>query len=272
MSTRDEDAWRFPNRATRPGASSYYALRLTPAERRDEWALLFAWHRELRAVLVDCSDPGVARLKLQWWREELARAYGGAAQHPLAKALMPVLRQRNLPRAPFDAMAEAVEAEVRRLRPVDLPALERHCRQDQGGLFELLARAQGETDPARLEAASRLGAGCALVCLIRDLGGRLRRDQDPLPLDLAVAAGPPNPAREAAYGTALARLGAEAQVLLEEGLHPVPHGLRILTRLRAALLRELAGSGFPVLHQRVSLTPVRKLWIAWRTPRKHPHE
>lgn len=30
------------------------------------------------------------------------------------------------------------------------------------------------------------------------------------------------------------------------------------------LLREIERDGFQVLSQRVSLTPVRKLWLAWR--------
>jgi phytoene synthase len=31
------------------------------------------------------------------------------------------------------------------------------------------------------------------------------------------------------------------------------------------LLREIERDGFvPVLHQRISLTPLRKLWLAWR--------
>jgi phytoene synthase len=32
-----------------------------------------------------------------------------------------------------------------------------------------------------------------------------------------------------------------------------------------ALLREIEADGFRVLHQRTSLTPIRKLWIAMRT-------
>jgi phytoene synthase len=32
-----------------------------------------------------------------------------------------------------------------------------------------------------------------------------------------------------------------------------------------ALLREIERDGFRVLERRVSLTPIRKFWIAWRT-------
>src|SRR4030095_15697523 len=33
----------------------------------------------------------------------------------------------------------------------------------------------------------------------------------------------------------------------------------------AALLTEIERENFQVLHQRIALTPLRKLWIAWRT-------
>lgn len=37
-----------------------------------------------------------------------------------------------------------------------------------------------------------------------------------------------------------------------------------LVALARALLDEIERDGFQVLHQRIALTPIRKLWIAWR--------
>jgi phytoene synthase len=34
--------------------------------------------------------------------------------------------------------------------------------------------------------------------------------------------------------------------------------------LALALLDEIERDGYQVLHQRIALTPIRKLWIAWR--------
>ena len=45
----------------------------------------------------------------------------------------------------------------------------------------------------------------------------------------------------------------------------LPRALRIQLRIHAALLDELARSGFNVVDQRIGLTPLRKLWLAWRT-------
>ena len=42
-------------------------------------------------------------------------------------------------------------------------------------------------------------------------------------------------------------------------------GKEMLVVTREALLDEVEAGGFQVLHQRTSLTPLRKLWIATRT-------
>jgi phytoene synthase len=39
----------------------------------------------------------------------------------------------------------------------------------------------------------------------------------------------------------------------------------MMAAIYRTLLREIASDGYQVLKQRVALTPVRKLWIAWRT-------
>jgi phytoene synthase len=39
----------------------------------------------------------------------------------------------------------------------------------------------------------------------------------------------------------------------------------IMAAIYSALLQEIERDGFQVLTQRTSLTPLRKLWIAWKT-------
>jgi phytoene synthase len=241
-------------------------VRFAPPRLQDGLALVLAWHREQRDVLLDCRDPGVARLKLQWWRDELQRAYAGTAQHPLLRDLTPYLP--GLPSAPMLAMSEAAEAEVRGARPADLPDLAARARQDQGSLFELLGRLQGLTDPAGLEELRRLGAYCGLVCLVRDLGSLVRRGRNPLSRDLWPQE-EIHPDQGQALRPALETLVAHARGLraLRHGPAPLPACPAVLTDLRTALLAELERAGLPVLQQRIDLTPLYKLWRAWRTSR-----
>ena len=43
--------------------------------------------------------------------------------------------------------------------------------------------------------------------------------------------------------------------------------LRAQSAMALALLDEIERDDYRVLHQRIALTPIRKLWIAWRAAR-----
>jgi phytoene synthase len=45
--------------------------------------------------------------------------------------------------------------------------------------------------------------------------------------------------------------------------------LLIRLELAMALLAEIAEDGYRLLEQRTRLTPLRKLWLAWRVRRRH---
>ena len=38
----------------------------------------------------------------------------------------------------------------------------------------------------------------------------------------------------------------------------------MMASIYRTLLREIQAQGFPVLQQRVALTPLRKFWLAWK--------
>lgn len=265
------EEWLFPNRATPPGSSAYYAVRFSPARLRDDLAALIAWHRQLRAILEEVSDPGVARLKLQWWREEVDRTAAGEPRHPLSQLLAPLVVSRGLPVEPFRRIADGVEAEILRHQPADEAALTAACEDDQGALFELLALTHGPADAQTLGTARRLGGFCARVYRIRDSGVLARRGRAPVPGDrLQAAKLSPHALTErtarACLPELLAPSAAAARGLLDEvPAAPLPPVLRIRAAILAALLTELESAGLDLADQRIALTPLRKLWIAWRT-------
>jgi 15-cis-phytoene synthase len=258
MTTPEQAEWLFPNRATRLGSSAYYSCRLSPPPLRDALALLHAWAGEMQRLPQHCSDPGMARLKLAWWREELGRACAGAAEHPLARALGALSRRQGLPAAPFLEMIDAAELQVLRDPPADLAALDRRGERTLGALFELLARCQGVTTDPLLERLRQLGARCSQVYLVRDYGALVRQGHSPLPPQLGGQGGTTE---------ALRHLAGHARAGLAPPLG-TPTAVAVRAAILAALLDELARSGFAVLDQRIALTPLRKLWIGWRAARR----
>ena len=61
----------------------------------------------------------------------------------------------------------------------------------------------------------------------------------------------------ALYDEALALLPAAERRTQKPGL--------MMASIYRTLLREIAADNYQVLHQRVSLTPLRKFWLAWKT-------
>ncbi|MBK1630154.1 hypothetical protein CKO31_05235 [Thiohalocapsa halophila] len=269
--------WRYPNRATPPGSSLYYAVRFAPRELRDALAALAGFRHEVRAILDEVSDPGVARLKLDWWRDEIRRTLEGAPRHPLSHVLTatlePTASGERLPAGPFLAIADAVEQELRRQRPPDTQALRAADTHDLGALFELLARAHGKHDESAIAPARQIGGWCGSVRRLRDAGLLLRRDRSVLPTDTLAAAGLSHEALASSeHRHRLPQLLApEAEALCEAApltaSEALPRALRIQQRIHAALLEELLRSELAVVDQRIGLTPLRKLWIAARTKR-----
>jgi 15-cis-phytoene synthase len=267
-------SWRFPNPATPLGSSTYYSLRFSPLGIRDDLAVLAAWRHQVRAILVDVSDPSIARLKLQWWREELEKSTGDRPSHPLNQALQAVMSHHQLSLAPFLRMADQVEEEILRPRLPDAAALTRACVADLGALFELMARCQGLAEPSYLASARAIGGFCALVYRIRDSGWLARQGRAPIPMDLL---GPhqltPEALRQVQHRAHLPEwlpeLARQARACQDQcpQFGALPPFARVRARILATLLHEVEAMSFQIVDQRLSLPPLRKLWIAWRETR-----
>lgn len=270
---------QFPNRATPPGSRHYYCIRIAPHKLHDNLALLFLWRQEIRDILYRCSDPGVALAKLKWYRDELERGQQGNAQQPLTQALARMIEEHQLPIDPFNHMADMLQADLNQAGFQDMAALQEYCRQDTGALLQLATRVCGGSE-AEVQLAAQLGAFTRLVDIIRNLGPDLDHGCRHLPqselekagLTVAGTLKPENQERLQSLLASMAEHGrqwhASALATLSPGKHPTLAPALSLAAMSDALLTELASSGFPVINQRVCLTPLRKFWITWRTSHK----
>jgi len=269
------EEWRFPNRATPVGSSAYYSVRFAPAPLRDDLAAVLAWHREVRSIVNEVSDPGVARMKLQWWREELERTYVGQPRHPLSEVLRPVVERHRLPADTFRQMADGVESEILRRQPADRRDLEDTCKRNLGALFELLTRCYGPIDPDLMDTASGAGAYCARIYLIRDSGALVRKGHHVFRSDLLREQGISTgafvgPDRHTSLPGLLAAAARDARSAMppRDRIRLLPATVRIRVAILDSLLDELEHSDFDLADQRIGLTPLRKLWLAWRENRR----
>jgi phytoene synthase len=269
------------DKAAGSGSSFYYAFMFLPPARRAAITAFYAFCREVDDVVDEVHDPQVARTKLAWWRNEVAQAFAGQPTHPVMQALMPLARDYAIEARHLDAVVEGCETDLVQNRFLDFAALENYCHLVAGVVGEVACNIFGRQEEQTLAYAHKLGLAMQLTNIIRDVGEDARRGRIYLPINelqqFDVKAHELLK-REAPWGyserfQALMRFQAErAHRTYDEALALLPAADRaaqkpglMMANIYRALLREIEKDGFQVLHQRIALTPLRKLWIAART-------
>jgi 15-cis-phytoene synthase len=264
--------------AAASGSSFYYAFLFLPPDRRRAITAVYAFCREVDDVVDEVSDGSVAQAKLGWWRGEVDALFRGAPTHPVTQALQPFVQMPfGITRERLAAVLDGMEMDLRQNRYLDFPALQRYAHLVAGVVGEMAASIFGYRQPATLEYAARLGLALQLINVIRDIGDDARRGRIYLPLDemqrFGVKAADLLNARYVDGFVPLMRFQAErARAVYREAINLLPAEDRraqrtglIMGAIYATLLDEVEREQFRVLHQRIALTPLRKLWIAWKT-------
>jgi 15-cis-phytoene synthase len=269
------------DKAAGSGSSFYYAFLFLPPPRRAAITAFYAFCREVDDVVDETSDAGVAAAKLAWWRREVAEAYAGRPTHPVTRALMPLAAPFQIEARHLDAVIDGCQIDLEQTRFLDFAGLQRYCHLVAGIVGEVAANIFGRSHDDTLRYAHRLGLAMQLTNIIRDVGDDARRGRIYLPVDelqrFDVKAHELLK-REAPFGyserfDALMRFQAQrAHACFDEAMALLPECDRVaqkpglmMANIYRSLLREIESQGFQVLHQRTSLTPLRKLWIAART-------
>lgn len=269
------------DKAASSGSSFYYAFLFLPPPRRAAITAFYAFCREVDDVVDEIADPSVAARKLQWWRTEVAQAFAGTPSHPVMQALMPLTADFGIHAGHLNAVIEGCQTDLDQTRFLDYPALQHYCHLVAGVVGEVAANIFGRTQDATVQYAHQLGQAMQLTNIIRDVGDDARRGRIYLPmseLQRFEVKAHELLKREAPWGysprfDALMRFQAErAQAAYDAAMRLLPDADRaaqkpglMMANIYRTLLDEITAQGFQVLHQRTSLTPLRKLWIATRT-------
>jgi 15-cis-phytoene synthase len=263
-------------KAAASGSSFYYAFLFLPPPRRAAITAFYAFCREVDDVVDEVSDPGVARTKLAWWQSEVAQAFAGRPTHPVMQALMPGVAAFGLEQEPLQAVIRGCQMDLEQTRYLDFQALQRYCHLVAGVVGEVAARIFGQTQPQTTEYAHRLGLAFQLTNIIRDVGEDALRGRIYLPVSemqqFDVKAHEILQRQHSDRFAALMRFQARrAHALYDEALALLPDADRrtqkpglMMASIYRTLLREIEAEDFQVLKQRISLTPLRKLWLAWK--------
>lgn len=267
-------------KAAASGSSFYYAFLFLPKERRAAITAFYAFCREVDDVVDEISDPSVAATKLAWWAKEVAQSfavpYSDVNRHPVMKALMPHATAYKIEEHHLQAVIDGCRMDLEQTRYLDYPTLQRYCHLVAGVVGEVAAQIFGQTDAQTTQYAHKLGQAFQLTNIIRDVGEDAQRGRIYLPVnELQQFDVKSHELSKKAYSdrfTALMQFqAARAHRLYDEAMALLPRADRrtqkpglMMASIYRTLLREIEADGFKVLHQRTSLTPLRKFWLAWK--------
>lgn len=219
--------------AAPPGSNLHYATLFHSVEERRGLYALFALRAEIMRITAGTSDPAVVAMRRSWWADELARVGARQARHPVGHELQQ-LSERTA---------------------IDIPALQYFAATGGAagtgaGIWGGAARACGVSEPDALRVVTDAGELVDRVDLIAGAWPANAAHPQPEPVRDLVAK------LDSARGNLASRGAARAEFC------------RVLAGLSAALCRELARDAGALGHSRIALTPLRKLWIAWRIHRR----
>ena len=262
------------------GSSFYYSFLFLPPAQRRAITALYAFCREVDDVVDECSDAQIARIKLAWWREEIANTFLNKPSHPVAQALLPAILAYPLPQTLFLELIDGMEMDLQPARYASFADLSLYCHRVASVVGMLSAGIFGYRNAHTLDFARHLGMAFQLTNIIRDVGEDARRNRIYLPEEelqrFQVSDADILNGRESDELYALMAFQTEraesyyrqAQELLPAEDRTTQLPSLIMADIYHANLAEIRADGFHVLHHKTVLPPLRKMWIAWKTRRR----
>ncbi|MGI9333612.1 MAG: squalene/phytoene synthase family protein [Gammaproteobacteria bacterium] len=257
------------NRAAPRGSSLHYALLGVEGGFVARTLALHALVEEILHTVESNTDAGVAHRLLAWWLEELDNAGAGTPTHPVTRLLI----ERELEPRRLTPVVLAAETVLRERGCASFEALETYGAHTLGIAIELSE--SGElahvTPPGKDNALRELGVGLMLARALFELPRRDGRAAALLPRDVLQAHGVAEAALYADRASPQLRAYTRAHIeRAQQRLHSCRDALApsatagVLAAMSLAALRKLRRRSTDPLRRGAGITPLHKLWIAWR--------
>lgn len=265
-------------KVTHPGYS--YSIRSLTADQKKALTILYAFCRETHNIVAECREPAIAEIKLNFWSQEIDRVFLGTPMHPLGHALREACQRYRLDQGLFKDILNGIQMDLINTRYPSFSALSQYCHAVTRGVTSLTLEILGYQHAQTKTAVEHLRLAVHLITIIRDVGADVRRGKIYIPQeDLDQFSVPVQDIVNKRYSENFVSLmqhqATRARHFYQQGIALFPamdcyaqRSCLILAEMYYTLLDEIEASQFQVLHQKIRLTPIRELWIAFTTHRK----
>lgn len=267
------------NKAIPNGSNLYYS---TLFETQENKTILVAFHAflfELYDVIYECKDPGVARIKFKWWQEEIERLFDDKARHPVTKQLHRCISFNENLKSTFNSVIDFFNHYIFIEQIDSIETIIALYKSTSGEIWSQCHKQLSDKNN-KLETIEELGAVIQyLMCLQQPftyinetrciVPATIINTEDLLKLRFDTDT------RQQRQNSIFSPLICELITRLENIVHILKenkNGLNydlIMTKLAIKTCHEILGDGCNLLDRNISLTPLRKLWIAWLTRTFH---
>ncbi|MBI3702126.1 MAG: squalene/phytoene synthase family protein [Afipia sp.] len=259
--------------------TSYAAALFAPVEFRRGLLALGAFNAEVAQVRDHVTQAIAGEMRLQWWRDVIeGKSAGDAAGNPVASELLRAIERYSLSRETLVRLIDAHVFDVYDDPMPDMAALEAHCRDTAGTLYEMRTKILGAESADVSRAADHAGIAEGLTQIMMALPRHAARRQLYLPGDLMKLHGVVTEeifVRQASEGLkeTLAHLREEAQRQIDQAmamLPAIPPQARVafLPLMQTARILEQLETADPFTPPLMSRLAV--LWTLWRAMRSKP--
>lgn len=268
------------DKAAPPGSNLYYSLLYQTSSDKRAIHALFAFDNELHQTLIANTDPGVARLKLQWWREEIERTFAHQSRHPVGIEIDHLRKQHVLDKQVFESCIDATELILGGAPLKNYDTWLAVLGDGTSRLWNSAVYACHCKDPDLGAITAYAGRLFTALDILQNTARFIHQGLCPLPqwemeqhdVTMIILQGDTeHPSITNFFATLLTRLKSDLEDSYNQLLkHNEAQTLFCLIAIRIAIVlcEEIAADNYRLMQTRLKLTPIRKLWIAWRTKRK----
>lgn len=270
-----------------PGSALYFCVRQLPQSQRDAFIAIFAFYHEIEEVILNYEDPQIAQVKLNWWRDEVIKIKDSKPSHPVALALQDSIVQFGLNPLKLIDIIDGFEESLALVTFSKFEDLVIYIMRTAGVreclIAEVLKKANPKDDQVETKSDSspsreltyQLTIVVELVNYLQHLRRYVRHDliyfsEDELQ-KFSVTKSQLHEYITTKNIHDLLKFQAEkversfqkAQNDLAAHSYPQLKNLIVRCEIARAILRAMQSSGFRLLENFITITPLKCWWIVW---------